>query len=255
MTNDQAPMTNSRERVLSVDPATDCDKWVCARAFSLFVSASFRICVANSFCGRWLHLVAAAGDPISGDITRPFCRSPRATWPENSERIASAKRQNCHSFCLILSNIGYAESFTTVISEEDNLTADERGWTRMSRPWRADGILRSAFICVHPRFHFSICSKILVFLRSDKCDVKNPRVFAKASGFPRRRQVFCATSRPSLRLADWSADVRARCMTGFSLAETPRRRGAETQRERGPARAEGHTNPCLSSGVLLMAKS
>jgi hypothetical protein len=27
MTNDQAPRTNSGERKLSVEPATECDKW------------------------------------------------------------------------------------------------------------------------------------------------------------------------------------------------------------------------------------
>jgi hypothetical protein len=37
--------------------------------------------------------------------------------------------------------------------------------------------------------------------------MKNPRVFAKATGFTRRRQVFCVSSWASSELADWSTVV------------------------------------------------
>jgi hypothetical protein len=37
--------------------------------------------------------------------------------------------------------------------------------------------------------------------------IENPRVFAKATGFSRRRQVFCALSRFSSVLAVWSAMI------------------------------------------------
>jgi hypothetical protein len=40
-----------------------------------------------------LHIVAAEGVPISGDIIHSFCRLLRATWPENAVRIALAERQ------------------------------------------------------------------------------------------------------------------------------------------------------------------
>jgi len=41
MTNDQAPMPNSRERKLSVEPATECDKWVWRSSFFAFCQREF----------------------------------------------------------------------------------------------------------------------------------------------------------------------------------------------------------------------
>jgi len=52
------------------------------------------------------------------------------------------------------------------------------------------------------------------------------RPFAKATGFSRRRQVFCAPSMVSSALAVCSTKARARQTTGMSLAETQTRRAS-----------------------------
>jgi hypothetical protein len=80
------------------------------------------------------------------------------------------------------------------------------------------------FHCVKPEFHHDgTTERDRRFAKATGCDVENPRVFAKTTGFSRRRQFVCAPSSVSSGLAVWSTKVRAALALGWHARSFQRR--------------------------------